>query len=375
MRTPFRLILLAALATLVATALGSGSDVRFGGARTFGLAGAGIALPLDTYETFGLNPALLGFDSKRFRVGLPYIGYHTKDISLGQVNDLIGNASSGGVSDDEAVRLARKYGSNTKELGVNAGGGLTYKGFALGFRAEALVRSVPNQALSNFLATNDDDYRDAPIDSRLDAYGLGYYQTTLAYGREVSVPRSRDRFSLGLAAREVTAIYAHKVADATAIAGDGDVRNGSEISGDDDMITRSGFGLDFGGVAALHAVPNAYFGFSVRNLVEPNVTFVRTAPNTDFPLIRDFRPFKRQIGVGAAYVKERYLVALDAVDLGGHGGNSGVRLGAEYSINKHFAIRGGYDSRSKFVAGVCVGGVNAAISADGTTSVVSQIKF
>ena len=370
-----RLLSVVVLATLGTFALGSGNDVRFGGARTFGLAGAGIALPLDVYETHGLNPALLGFASRKLHFGVPYVGYHTNNISLGQVNDLIGDASKGGLSDNEAVKLARKYGEDTKELGVNAGGGVSANNFAFGFRAEALVRSVPNQALSNFLKTGDNDYTNAPIDSRLDAYGLGYYQATVAYGYEVAVPKSKDHYSLGLAAREVTAIYAHKVADVTAIAGNGDVRNGTEIADGDDMVTRSGLALDFGGLASLHSLPGAYVGFDVRNAVEPNITFVRTAPNSDFPLIRDFRPFKRQIGVGVAYVKQKCLVALDAVDLGNHAGAGGFRLGAEYAVNKYFAVRGGYDSHSKFVAGVCIYGINAALSADGTTSVVSQIRF
>ena len=365
------------LSIVVLAALAGASraeDVRFGGARTFGLAGAGIALPLDVYETHTLNPALLGLAGKKFRFGVPFVGYHTQNISLGQVNDLVNDLDSGGVDDNEVVTLARKYGSDSKELGINGFAGASYAHFALSFRAEALVRSIPNGALRTFLKSNDNDYTNAPIDSRLDAYGLGYYQSNLSYGHALPMKKG-DTLSFGASVRAVSAYYAHKVADADAIASDGDVRNGTEIGGNDDSIERSGVGVDFGGVGSLHTLPNATFGFDVRNLVEPNITFVRTRPDTDFPLRRDLRPFKRQVGVGAAYVKDKYLVALDLVDLGNHAAAGGFRIGAEYAFNKLFAVRGGYDSRSKFVVGVSVYGLNAAISADGTTSIVSSLRF
>lgn len=370
-----RTLSLAALASLCAVAQASGNDVRFGGARTFGLGGAGIALPLDVYETHRLNPALLGFAGKKFRAGVPYIGYHTDNTSLGQINDLIGDVDSGGVDDDQVVKIARKYGGNTKEFGLNGGTGLTYGGFALSGRVEALVRSVPNQPFKDFLATGNDDYQDTPIDSRLDVYGLGYYEGTASFGHEIPLGKAKDRLSLGASLRAVTAYYAHKVADAGAIADGDGVRNGTEISSDDDVIQRSGIGVDFGGVGSIHSLPNAYFGFSVRNAVEPDVTFSRTGPNADFPLVRDLRPFKRQVGVGAAYVKEHCLAALDVVDLGNHADAQAVRFGVEYGFSKLFAVRAGYDSRSKFTAGVTIYGINAAIAADGTTSIVQQIRF
>lgn len=359
---------------MVALGAAQASDTRLGGARNFGLAGAGIALPLDVYENHVLNPALLGLAGRRFRLGVPYIGYHTDRISLGQVNDLIGDVNSGGVEDDQVVKLARKYGENTKEFGLSAGLGLSGGEFAFSGRAEALVRSVPNPQLRAFLATGNDNYEDVPIDARLDAYGLGYYETDTSYGHALAL-RGGNRLSLGATLRTISAFYAHKIADADAIGGDGGVRNGSEVADGDDVIQRSSFGVDFGGVAAFQKLPGATFGFNVRNLVEPNITFVRTMPNTDFPLRQDLRPFRREIGVGAAYVKPHYLFALDAVDLGNHAGAAGVRFGAEYSFSKYLAVRSGYDTRSSFVVGLCVGGINAAISANGTTSIVSTLRF
>ena len=342
------------LIALVAVAVGAqAEDVRCGGARAFGLAGTGIALPLDVYETHTINPALLGLASKRFHFGTPYVGYHTQRISLGQVNDLIGQTSGSSVSDDEILKLARKYGRDTKELGVNAGVGLSVDGFALSGRAETLVRSIPNATLSAFLKSGDNDYLNTPIESRLDAYDLGYYEGDAAYGYAVRLKKG-DTVSVGANVRAVTAYYAHKIADGQAIANNGDVRNGTEISSNDDFIRRSGVGVDLGGLASLHSLPDAYFGFNVRNLVEPNVTFVRSRPDTDFPLTRDLRPFRRQVGVGASYVKKKYLVALDVVDLGNHAGVGGFRGGAEYSVNKLFAVRAGYDTRKRFTAGVSV---------------------
>ena len=340
------------------------------------MGGAGIALPLDVYQTHRLNPALLGFAGRKFRVGVPYVGYHTDNVSLGTVNDLIGDVNNGAVSDDQVVRIARKYGSDVKELGINGGGGFSYGGFALSGRVEANVRSVPNQVFRDFLATGDDDYNNAPLNSRVDAYGLGFYEGTASYGHEIPIGKRKDRLSLGASVRAVTAYYAHKIADVTAIATGNGVRNGSELSNaSDDVIQRSGVGADFGALVSLGSVPNAYFGLSVRNAIEPDVTFVRTAPDTDFPLMRDLRPFRRQIGVGAALVKKRYLAALDVVDLGNHADAQAVRLGAEYSINKLFAVRAGYDSRAKFSVGVSIYGINAALNANGTTSIVQQIRF
>ncbi|GEM_PF-3212332 len=367
-----RVLALTFLAALAGTA--AASDIRFGGARTFGLAGTGIALPLDVYETHTINPALLGFAGKRLRFGVPSFGYHTDGISLGGVSDLIGDIDKGGVSNDEVVRLARKYGSDTKEFGLNGGLGASYGGFALSGGAEAVVRSVPNASLKAFLASGNDDFKDTPIDARLDAYGLGYYQTNASYGHELRLGGG-NRLSLGATVRAVSAFYAHKVADSSAISDDGDVRNGSEIAAGDDVIQRSSFGIDLGAVGSLRAVPNAYFGLRVHNLVEPKINFVRTMPDTDFPLRHDLRPFRRDIGVGAAYVKNNVLFAADLIDLGNHAGAAGFRVGAEYSVNKYFALRAGYDSRSKFVVGLNLGGINLAYAPDGSTSLVSTIRF
>lgn len=364
------------LSAALISAAGTGAfaeDVRLGGGRAFGMAGAGLALPLDVYENHRLNPALLGFAGEKFRMGIPYIGYHARRISLKGVNDLIGNIDSGGIDDDQVVKLARKYGSNTKEFGVNGGLGLSGGHFAFSGGAEAVVRSVPNDSLKAFLATGDNDYTHAPIDSRLDAYGLGYYEVNGSYGHEVL--KGPDRLSLGASVRGISAFYAHKVADAEAIAGTGEVRNGSEIADGDDVIKRSGVGMDLGAVGTLRKLPNAYYGVNIRNLVEPNIHFVRTMPNTDFPLRRDLRPFQREINVGAAYVQGRYLAAADMLDLGNHSGNAGFRVGGEYALSKYLAIRGGYDSQSKFVVGLCLGGVNAAVSADGSTSIITAIRF
>jgi hypothetical protein len=365
-------IILTALISAAGTAAFA-EDVRLGGGRAFGMAGAGIALPLDVYENHRLNPALLGFAGEKFRFGIPYIGYHAKRISLKGVQDLIGDIDSGGIEDDQVVKLARKYGSNTKEFGVNGGLGVSGGHFALSGGAEAIVRSVPNAQLKAFLATGDNDYNNAPIDSRLDAYGLGYYEMNASYGHEVL--KGADRLSVGATVRGVSAYYAHKVADAEAIAGNGDVRNGSEVADGDDVIKRSGVGVDLGAVGTLRKLPNAYYGVNIRNLVEPNIRFVRTFPNTDFPLRRDLRPFQREINVGTAYVQGRYLAAADMIDLGNHAGHAGFRVGGEYAFSKYLAIRGGYDSRSKFVVGLCLGGVNAAVSADGSTSIVTAIRF
>ena len=362
------------LALLTVASVASADDVRFGGARSFGLAGTGIALPLDVYETHTVNPALLGLASRRFHFGVPFVGYHTQRISLGQVNDLIGQTSGSNISDDEILKLARKYGGDTKELGVNGGVGFSAGGFALSGRVETLVSSIPNAPLRAFLASGDDDYKNTPIESRLDAYGLGYYEGDASYGRAFRLKKG-DVVSLGANVRAVTAYYAHKVADGQAIAQNGDVRNGSEITSDDDFVRRSGVGVDLGGVGSLHTLPNAYFGFAVRNLVEPNVAFVRSRPDTDFPLTRDLRPFRRQVGLGASYVKERYLVAADLVDVGNHAGVGGFRVGAEYALNRLFAVRAGYDTRKRFTAGVSVYGVNAAIASDGTTSIISALRF
>ena len=371
-----RILALAALVALGSAAHGTGNDVQFGGSRTFGMGGAGIALPLDVYQTHRLNPALLGFAGKKLRVGVPYLGYHTDNVSLGQINDLIGDIDKGGVADDQVVKLARKYGSDIKEFGLNAGTGVSYAGFALSFRAEADVRSVPNKPFRDFLATGDDDYNNAPLNSRLDAYGIGFYETTASYGHEIPLPKKDDRVSLGVSIRAVSAFYAHKIADVSAIANGSGVRNGTELSDEnDDVIQRSALGADFGALASFAKIPNAYFGVAVRNAVEPNVTFVRTGPDADFPLRRDLRPFKRQVGIGAAYVQKRYLAALDVVDLGDHAGAQAVRFGAEYAFNKLFAVRAGYDTRSKFTVGVSIGGLNAALNANGTTSIVQQIRF
>ena len=366
MKTNRLLAPLVTLAAFAAVSLASAQDVRLGGARTFGLGGAGVALPLDVWETHRLNPALLGFADKRLRYGIPYIGYHAKNLSVGDLS----KASKDIDSNSNLDQYARDFGNDTKELGLSFGEGLSFAGFAFSVAGDADARSIPNASLKEW-ANSSADLSTLPDDARLDAYGLATYDVAGSYGR--TVLDSREKVAVGATARFASAYYAHKFVDAEAIQNDGNGQNAPEI-GNGNAVNKSGFGADFGVLASTERLKNFTVGANAHNLIEPNVRFART--DTEANAIGDLRPFQRHVDVGAAYVaSDRYLAALDLVDLGNHAGVAGVRAGAEYTVTRFFSVRAGYDSRASVAVGLSLFGVNAAFDAKGTATLTTALRF
>src|SRR5207249_11193773 len=106
------------LATVLAAASFGGpvgADITFGGnARSYAMAGAGLAI-IDRSERNSLaNPASLALYDRRFKFGFPRIGLHASGIALDKAyNHLLKNPSA-----NDAVSLARDFGGKNSEYGA-----------------------------------------------------------------------------------------------------------------------------------------------------------------------------------------------------------------------------------------------------------------
>ena len=371
-----RLALLSLLPVpLLAVPALASADVTFGGTRASGMGGAGLALPLDVFQNYRLNPAITAFGGKGFRLQYPQFGYRTDGLDLSDVTDLASDLTSGSGNENLAIRLARRYGGRDRDFGVTAGLGFFGGGFALSGEGEASVASRPNAVLKSFIGSGG-DINNAPLDAQLDAYGFGYYQYAIGYANAVQLPKSR--LATGIKVKQVRGYYAHKKAFGPSISGNttGGVVNGSDVPGGEDFRDARAVGVDLGGIYSTDSLEGVYFGAVVENAVRPNVKFDSEAANNG-TLRRDFvDPFATIFNFGLGYqYRQNVLLAADLVDIGNRAGRGEFRTGVELGFARAFAGRAGYNSRTGFTYGVAVGGFNVQLGGQQPITIGTTVRF
>lgn len=352
----------------------SSADVTFGGNRSTGMGGAGLALPIDINNNYRLNPAFLAFGSKNPSLMWPQFGYRLNGLGISDVNNLVGDLNQGGLESNKIIDIARRYSNSNKTIAVGADFGVRFAGFAISTRGELGLNTVPNAQLQNW-AANGGNTANVDAGSRLDAYGYGYQQVEVGYGNSFRIPAGR--LAIGGNLKKVTAYYAHKFADRDTIqnGNSGGVQNGSGIA--NDFAKGEALGLDLGVLYSPPKMDNTYVALVVNNFIEPNIVFPFQAPGTGANPIdpNGFDPMKRTISAGVGHVQGPLMLAADIVDFGNNAGLATTRYGAELSLGKGFAVRAGYNSRTAFTTGISIGGFNIQFGGNAPLSVNTVIRF
>lgn len=362
---------------IVCAAAGSAvaDDLQFGGSRAAGMGGAGLALPVDVVQQGILNPALFGLGPRGFRFKIPMLGFEARGTTWGEVRDEIDRFGGGGDFDLEDISdIAIDFGDRRKEFGVRAGLGLYANGFSLDLQAQALGTTIPNAPLRAFVDSGSGNLIDLQgTGARLDGYGYGYGSLSAAYGRTVPNVR-RGRLALGGRVKLVRALYTHYFADEEDIIQQQEAARGAEM-GDEDVLDKTGVGLDFGLLYSPQGEHDVHFGLVVENLLEPNVGFRSTRPDGTFRGDR-VNPFQRMLNVGVGYQAPKGgLLAADLVDIGNNNGRGALRVGGEMPVGRNFAIRAGYDTRTAFTIGVGFGPFNISYGARSPFTLTTALRF
>ncbi len=351
------------------------ADDQIGGTRSAGMAGAGLALPIDIGQNHRLNPAMLGYSRARLTFQYPSFGYHLSGLTMSDIKDKFGNLGKGGVNDDKLVDIARTLGSRTTSLGVDLSLGIEMGGLSLDAEGSANISTVPNP----YLVTDSQNITPTDTRDQLDAFGFTEYQVGVSYGKVIKT--SNGHFSMGATVKAVTAFYAHKFVNGTTITtGTGPVASGPEI-GSGDYNKQSSAGVDLGFLYDAGANSNVYYGMTITNFVEPSISFTHFVPVTAGGATTEVRgdninPFKRSynLGVGGV-VGGKILLAADLYDFGNQNGDSQLRLGAEYAIGHGFAVRTGYNTITGWAVGFSVLGVNFAYASNSQLTAALGVKF
>jgi len=351
----------------------SNADVTIGGNRSFGMGGAGLALPVDVNNNYRLNPAFLAFGSKSPSLMWPQFGYRLDGIGPSDISNLVGDVSTGGLESDKIIDIARKYSDSNKTVAAGVDFGVRFAGFAVSAKGEVGLNTVPNQQLKNWAASGG-NLSNVDAGSRLDAYGYGYQRLDIGYGN--SLRSGAGRFAIGANVKKVKSYYAHKFADKDTIQSGnaGGVQNGSGIA--NDFAEGESIGMDLGVLYSPPNMDNTYVGVVVENFIEPGIVFPFQAPGGGGLIIQNgFDPNVRTYSVGIGHVQDKLLLAADMVDIGNRAGRAETRYGAELTLTKGFAVRAGYNSRTAFSFGLSLGGFNIQVAGNAPITLGTVIRF
>ena len=355
------------IATLTIATIGS-ADWVIGSGRFNGMGRAGLALPGDYIYSGKLNPAMYGLAPSKFQFSIPRFSFRLQGVGFNDLRDFSGDIDGGGLDENKLAEIARQLGDENFEFGAGTGIGLLFNGFALDLEGDALVAGVPNQDLQNWV--NSGSQGNVPINSRLDAYGLGGYQIGFGYGKRFNTPGELD-LSIGARVKVVKSYYTHRFADANSIQNNTAGSLSPEMGGND-VLDENGIGLDLGFVASASKDQGFFIGATIQNLIAPNTTFNGIDPNLATSIVR---PYPRTFNSGIGYLKPgKFVFAADFVDMFNGAGEQEFRAGSEWILGG-LALRGGYESRSGFTIGAGLGGFNIAFGGNSSGSLSYALRF
>lgn len=354
-------------AFVLIAAVASAQDGQLGGNRGAGFGGAGLALPTGITQNFLMNPAFLGRARSGFSLAWPGVGVRLGGIDADEIRDLIDDGSDGNFNDDALISFGRRLARRPVDIGVDSNFGVRVGKIAVFALGRATISTRPNAALKQY---DPGGLTEPPFGAQLDAYGVGYSGIGLALGENVKT--KAGTLSVGVTAKAVKAYFAHKVVRWNGTATAPPVLNGSGLT--DDTADESGFGADLGLLFTSDAQRNTHYGVTVENLIRPKTNFDRQLP--DSAQFDRINPFKTQVNAGVGgLVGSRWSYGIDVLDIGNRAGRQQLAAGAEYELTKGILLRGGYNSRSRFTAGISLWGFNVAIADNLPLTVGTQVRF
>jgi hypothetical protein len=350
----------------------SQAQIKIGGARLTGLAGAGLALPYDGGQVVH-NPGIFARNRKVAKLHGPYLDYYTKHLSFGAFQDIYGSVNGGALETDNFGTLARRFAENRKEIGVSGNIGATMGGVYIGYRAEGSASTVPNQQLQDWADQSGDVATLSTTFSGAGMDGYGYAYDSVEFGYGVPFQQPSGTWNVGLKVKDVRAFYTHFIANAATIQSGGAGDPGPEMEGKD-VLKKSGVGVDVGFQYTPQTAHNVHFGGVIENLVSPRVGFDQAAPQTS--KLKHFNPFDTAVSLGVAFVPDKkFMAAADYIDIGDSANRAGLRMGAEYRVRKNLAFSAGVNTRDTWIVGADIWGVYVTVSGKNKLWLGQSLKF
>ena len=363
-----------ALTLFVTGGMAAQADITIGGRPSAGMGGAGLALPMNSGQQGIINPSLLGFAPSSLVFNWPSIGYRLEGVSISDLKNTLGNIDKGGLDQNKIAAFATSFGDSTKSFGLTADASITYGGFALTGSAEANVTTIPNQALQTWV-NGGSVIASLTGGEQLDAYGIGYAQVGVGYGRLVK--SKLGQLAVGATLKEVKGYYSHKIESSAAIKSQGVPVNGTEFPDTAvDTLQKDGVGLDAGVTFSPKQLKMLYAGLVVENLIQPKVNFDYENPNNGpvAPGAINLFGTTYDVGLGAVLTK-KIVAAADVIDVTNRASRQELRLGVSANLFSIVTFSGGYSSRTRGSLGVSAFGIDLVYSQTSPITVGSAFKF
>lgn len=370
-------VIMGASAAVMPTA--ARADLTFGGdARNFAMGGAGIALQRSGGSN-RFNPATLMTEEGKFSLYTPSLGTRAEGgLSMTDVIDFMTEANG---NEQMALEFARKFADEESSFGINGNVGLRVGPVEFIVGGVGRTRILPSEDLQRFAESgrpfSQINSATEPGDYSADIISAGYY-TLPSIGVGFRAPIKPVGFTVdgGVRVKLMNAVYSHYRADEAAIRS-GAVSNLNDLRapemGNEDILTKSGVGVDLGFLARHEAGWNA--ALVVNNLIKPNLKFTNVTPAGNPNDRTELELLATTISVGGAFQKGSTLFAVDLVDITGAVQAVQLRAGAEQRLGRILALRAGYSSGSGITYGLGLFGFDIAFSQDQPLEVVRTLKF
>ncbi len=361
-----------AAATLAATdARADDTDITYGGdARAIAMGGAGLAVLPESGNGLRYNPASLAYERSAYSIYAPSLSTRANGVGISRAIDYL----SARGDDRDAARLARDFGRDDTDFGVNANLGFRVRNIEITAGAIAIGRVQPNESLRSWSRTANGDLTKLPFASRGDILAAGYYTLPSVGFAQVlpnRAPGAKYNYAIGGRLKYMNGIYTHYVADATAILNNGNATPAPEMNGND-TLTKRGLGVDVG----ILARPRNGDGFSgalvVNNLVTPGFNFNGTDRDGNS---KKYRLLPTTVSLGTGYQKLGATFAADLIDITSAVDKAQFRAGVEQRFGRALAVRAGYSSANGVTYGVGVFGFDVAFGQRAPLEVARTLKF
>jgi hypothetical protein len=351
------------LAALTIVSVGAWADeISIFGSPSRGMAGAGIALMRNPSAQMYLNPAAVAY-VRGVQFGINNLNLDTEGATLRQISDTVTIGQKGVVDLADAARIVRTFGEKDKVQAVaNADVGLVFNGVAVTAGAVGDFRLYPNAQLQRWARGESNDLTGA----QGDIYGLvAFSLPDITFAARLSAGSEQSEIAIGARVRVLRVFYTHYYADQTDLSS-GNAGSRAVELGAADYLDKRGTGVDVGIIWKPNKELPLTYAVVVENLIEPNIEFPYTAPNTPQgagTLPTTIKPLKRAIHAGVAMEGALGVTYVaDWVDITNNLGKRELRFGAEKRLAGGLAIRAGYGSKSGWAIGGEIFGINVAVA-------------
>ncbi|MCS6831828.1 MAG: conjugal transfer protein TraF, partial [bacterium] len=276
----------------------------------------------------------------------------------------------------DAARIVRTFGEKEKVQAVfNADFGLVLNGIAISAGAVGDFRLYPNTQLRRWARGESNDLTGA----QGDIYGMvSFSLPDVTLGARLSAGGEQGEFAIGARVRFLRVFYTHYFADPNDLSS-GNAGSRAVELGAADYLDKRGTGVDVGIIWKPNKELPLSYALVVENLIEPDIEFPFTAPNTlQVPGAPQttVKPLRRAIHMGVAMEGALGVTYVaDWVDVTNNIGKRELRFGAEKRLAGGLAIRAGYGSKNGWAIGGEIFGINIAVAQKFPLQVSRSLRF